>query len=221
MFYACIPAYLSTMLMFFYLIARNRNDLKRPAIIQSILTTLAIIVATLGLLSPASEWNYTIWILVGLVLCLIGDISNIDVKKDRNLFVAMPVYAAAFLIFATAFTRIHGFLLEDWFLGAVFLVIYGLIIRLYWKGLGKYRIAVMLFGLVMLFMVTKAVSALLGDTLSITPAIMVSLGAILVLLGVFEYGVNRFHKPVKFVYGPVCYAGGQLLIALSCSYVAL
>jgi hypothetical protein len=27
------------------------------------------------------------------------------------------------------------------------------------------------------------------------------------------------HKPIKFSIGPICYAGGQLLIALSCSYL--
>jgi len=50
---------------------------------------------------------------------------------------------------------------------------------------------------------------------------MVSLGAILVLLGVIEYGVHRFHEPLHFFYGPVCYASGQLLLALSCSYFNL
>jgi uncharacterized membrane protein YhhN len=221
MFYACIPAYLSIMLTVFYLIARNRNDLKRTVIIQPVLTILAIIVTSMGLLSPAGEWNYTIWILVGIGLCLIGDIFSIDMTKDKIQYATMAVFAAASLVFAITFTRFTGFQLEDWIIGAVFLVIYGLLIRLYWKGLGKLKIPVMIFGLVMLFMVTRAISTLFGNTFSLASAILISLGAILLLLGVIEYGVHRFYEPVKFFYGPVCYAAGQLLIALSCSYFNL
>lgn len=48
MFYSCIPAYLTIMLTIFYLIARNRKDLKRTAFIQAILTVLIIVVAAMA-----------------------------------------------------------------------------------------------------------------------------------------------------------------------------
>mgnify|MGYP001139556831 CR=1 FL=1 len=46
-------------------------------------------------------------------------------------------------------------------------------------------------------------------------------GSSLLFLGDIEYGLHRFRKPAKFTIGPVCYAGGQLLIALSCAYFLL
>jgi uncharacterized membrane protein YhhN len=221
MFYACIPAYFSIMLAVFYLIARNRNDLKRTAIIQPILTVIVIVVAAMAFLSPAGEWEYTVWILVGLCLCLIGDIFNITVTKDKILYVITAVFLVAYLVYAIAFIRFNGFQPEDWIVGAVFLVIYGLLIRLYWKGLGKYKIPILIYGLVISFMVTRAISTLFGNTYSLASAILVSLGTILLFLGDIELSVHRFHEPVKFFYGPVCYAAGQLLIALSCSYFNL
>jgi uncharacterized membrane protein YhhN len=221
MFYACIPAYLSIMLMVFYLIARNRKDRKRTAIIQPILMVLVIIVAAMSFLSPAVAWEYVIWILVGLSLCLIGDIINIDLSKDRVLVAVMAVFGLAYLVYAIAFIRFNGFQPEDWYVGAVFLLVYGALMRLYWKGLGKFKIPVLIFGLAVTFMVTRAISTLFGDSFSLTSAIMVSIGSILLSLGVIEYGVHRFTQPVLFFYGPICIAGGQLLIALSCSYFNL
>ena len=221
MFYACIPAYLTIMLTIFYLIARNRKDLKRTAFIQAILTVLVIVVAAMGFLSPAGEWEYTVWIMVGLSLCLIGDILNINLTKEWIRYAAIAVFMLACLIYAIAFARFNSFQPEDWFIGAVFLVIYGLLVRLYWKGLGKFKIPFLIYGLIMPFMVTRAISTLFGSTFSLPSAIMISLGAILLFLGNIESEVHRFHQPVNYFYGPICIAGGQLLIALSCSYFSL
>jgi uncharacterized membrane protein YhhN len=221
MFYACIPAYLAIMLMVFYLIARNRKDQARTAVIQPILTTLIIVVAAMGFLSPAGEWEYTVWILVGLSLCLIGDILGINKAKEKFRYAAVAVFILGYLINAIAFTRFNGFMPEDWFVGAVFLLLYGLLMRLYWKGLGKSRIPFLFYGLVLPFMVTRAISTLFSDTFSLTSAIMVSLGAVLLFLGDIESNVHRYHQPIKYFYGPLCVAGGQMLIALSCSYFYL
>lgn len=221
MFYACIPAYFSIILTAFYLIARNRNDLKHTAVIQPVLTFLAIIVATMSFLSPAGEWNYTLWILAGLGLCLVADILNISITNEKIQYAAIMLFLVAYLEYAVTFTRLNGFQPEDWIVATVFLVIYGLLMRLYWKGLGKFKIPVMIYCLVMLIMATRAISTLFGNAFSLTSAIMVSLGTILLFLGDIEYGAHRFHQPVKFFYKPICYAGGLLLIALSCSYFNL
>jgi len=43
----------------------------------------------------------------------------------------------------------------------------------------------------------------------------------LILIFLYMVARNRFRRPLKFFFGPICYAGGQLLIALSCSYFLL
>jgi len=37
-------------------------------------------------------------------------------------------------------------------------------------------------------------------------------------IGNMEYEIHRFHKPLRFMIGPVMYAGGQLLVALSTAF---
>jgi len=218
MYYPWIPVPLYIVLIVFYMIARNRNDLKKTRFIQPAVTSLALIIAGLSFLSPASQRNYTAWILVGIGLCFAADIFNIDMTRDIILYAAIGVFVIAYLEYAATFTYFSGFQWPDLFVGIVFIGIYGFLMRLYWKGLGNFKIPVLIYGLVMPFMVTRAISTLFGTAFSVLSATLVTIGAIMLFLGDVEYGIHRFHKPIKFSFGPICYAGGQLLIALSCSY---
>ena len=83
MYYHLIPLPLSILLIILYMISRNKNDLKRTAIIQPVATLVAMIIAALSLLSPYVNMDYTIWILVGMGLCLLADIFNIDMTNDK------------------------------------------------------------------------------------------------------------------------------------------
>jgi len=221
MYYSLIPVPIYIALIVLYMIARNRNDLKKTAIIQPVLTFLGIVIAALSLLSPQAERSYTTWILVGLGLCFLADIFNIDMTNDKILYAAIAVFVVAYLEYAITFTRFSGFHWQDLIVGAVFIMIYLLLIHLYWKGLGNFKIPILIYGLVMPFMVTRAISTLFGSVFSTVSAILVTIGCTLIFLGDVEYGMHRFRKPLKFFFGPICYAGGQLLIALSCSYFLL
>lgn len=216
--YSWIPVPVYLVLVGFYLVARNRNDLKKTAVIQPVLTFMAIGIAALSFLSPAADKGYTTWILVGLVLCFMADIFNIDMTKDRILYAAIAVFIIAYLEYAFTFIRFSGFQSQDFFVGAVFLLLYLVLMRLYWKGLDNFRIPVLVYGLVMPFMVTRAISTLFGTGFSTISAWLVTLGCSLLFLGDIEYGLHRFYKPRTLFVGPICYAGGQLLIALSCTY---
>jgi uncharacterized membrane protein YhhN len=203
------------------MIARNRNDLKKTTLVQPALTFLALVIAGLSFLSPQAGRSYTIWILTGLGLCFLADIFNIDMTNDKILYAAIAVFVIAYLEYAITFTRFNGFHRQDLLVGAVFILIYIGLMRLYWKGLGNFKIPILVYGLVMPFMVTRAISTLFGSGFSPLSAVLVTLGSMLIFLGDVEYGMHRFRKPVKFFFGPICYAGGQLLIALSCSYFLL
>ena len=221
MYYPILPVPIYLTLIVFYLRARNREDLKKTAILQPALTFLALIVAGLSFLSPAADHGYTVWILVGLGLCFLADIFNIDMTNDKILYAAIGVFVVAYLEYALTFTRYSGFHRQDFIVGGVFILIYVLLMSLYWKGLGNFKIPVMVYGLAMPFMVTRAISTLFGNAFSLLSAILVTIGCSLLFLGDVEYGIHRFRKPLKFFFGPICYAGGQLLIALSCSYFIL
>jgi uncharacterized membrane protein YhhN len=221
MYYSLIPVPIYVALIVLYMIARNRNDLKKTTIIQPTLTFLALIIAGLSFLSPQSDHTYTIWILVGLGLCFLADIFNIDMTNDKILYAAIAVFVIAYLEYAITFTRFNGWHWQDILVAVIFVLIYIFLMRLYWKGLGNFKIPIMIYGLVMPFMVTRAISTLFGTAFSTISAILVTVGCTMLFLGDVEYGVHRFRKPLKFFLGPICYAGGQLLIALSCSYFLL
>jgi len=218
MYYHLIPIPIYITLIVLYMIARNRNDLKKTAFIQPMLTALALITAGLSMFSPLVHTGYTTWIMIGLGLCLLADLFNIDMTNDRILFAAIAVFVVAYLEYALTFIRFSGFQRQDLVVGAVFLLLYLFLMRLYWKGLGNFRIPVLVYGLVMPFMVTRAISTLFGTGFSTLSAWLVTVGCSMLFLGDIEYGLHRFYKPRKFFLGPICYAEGQLLIALSCTY---
>lgn len=216
--YHLLPVPLSIGLISAYMVARNRNDLKRTAIIQPLTTLVSLAIIGLSFFSPRANPQYSLWILVGMAACFLADIFNIDMTNDKILYAAIAVFVIAYLEYAVAFTRFSGFQPEDGWVGIIFLLIYIFLMRLYWNKLGNFRIPVLIYGLVMPFMVTRAISALFGDTFSTFSAVLVTLGSLMLFAGDVEYGIHRFRTPVKFSIGPICYAGGQLLIALSCAY---
>jgi uncharacterized membrane protein YhhN len=221
MTYSLIPVPIYLVLIAFYMVARNRNNLRLTSVIQPVLTFLALVIAGLSFLGPYADRAYTTWILVGLGLCFLADIFNIDMTNDRILYAAIAVFVVAYLEYAVTFTHFDGFHWQDIPVGVVFLLVYLVLMRLYWKGLGNFKVPILIYGLVMPFMVTRAISTLFGDTFSLLSALMVSVGCGMLFLGDVEYGMHRFRKPLKFFFGPICYSGGQLLIALSCTYFLL
>ena len=221
MYYHLIPVPFDLVLIGLYFIARNRGDLKKTAVIQPATTLVALIIAALSFFSPAADLGYTIWIMIGMGLCFLADIFNIDMTNDKILYAAIAVFLIAYLEYAVAFTRFNGFHWQDLIVGVVFILIYIFLMSLYWRGLGNFKIPVLIYGLVMPFMVTRAISTFFGSTFSLVSAILVSVGSLMLFAGDAEYGIHRFRKPIKFSIGPICYAGGQLLIALSCSYFLL
>lgn len=204
-------------LIIVYFFARNRENLKLTAIIQPLTTFLSLVIAALSLFNPAANSSYTIWILIGMGLCFAADIFNIDMNNDKIFIAGIIFFTAAYLEYAATFTIFNkGFQRQDILVGIIFFAIYLLLIRLYWKNLGQYKLPIMIYGLILPFMVTRAISTIFGGTFPMTTAVLISVGSMMLFLGDAEYGMHRFYKKGKFVIGPICYAGGQLLIALSC-----
>jgi uncharacterized membrane protein YhhN len=205
-------------LIILYLIARNKQDLKRTAIIQPLTTLVSLGIAALSFLSPRVNPGYTTAILIGMGLCLAADIFNIDMNNPKIFLAGIVAFIFAYLEYAVTYTIFNkGFQAADILVGVIFTGIYIFLMRLYWKNLGSFKIPVMIYGLIMPFMVTRAISTLFGGEFSLPAALLVTIGSSMLFLGDVEYGVHRFVRPGKFTVGPICYAGGQLLIALSCA----
>jgi len=132
MYYSLYPVPIHLVLIGLYLVARNRNDLKRTAIIQPVVTLVALVIAALSFLSPAAMPEYTIWIMIGMSLCFLADIFNIDMTKAKILYAAIGVFVIAYMEYAITFTRFNGWHRQDWIVSGVFFLIYLILMRLYW-----------------------------------------------------------------------------------------
>ncbi|HOG45098.1 MAG TPA: lysoplasmalogenase family protein [Anaerolineae bacterium] len=218
MAYHLLPVPLSIAGIAWYLIARNRNDLKRVAVIQPLLTLLSIAVAALSLLGPRANPAYTGWILAGLILAFAADIFNIDMTSDKTVMAALVIFVLAYLTYGIGLTVFSGFQRQDLVSGLLLFLVYLALVRYLWPGLGSFRIPILIYGLIMPLMVNRAISTFFGSTFSTTQAILLTAGTSMLYLGDIEYGIHRFRRPIKYSVGPILYAGGQLLVALSCAY---
>jgi uncharacterized membrane protein YhhN len=208
-----------------YLVARKNNDLKRVAIIQPLTTICIIIVALLSLLTPNTHACFTVWIVSALVISLVGDFLNIDMTDQKTVMVGLIIFVFAYLTYPIGITVFNGFHPEDLIVGGISLLVYGGLIFYLWEGLGEMRVAGMVYGLVLVFLVSRAISTFFGDFFSLTQAILLTGGTAMIFLGDVQFAIETFRKPapprflidLKLV-GPLLYAGGQLLMALSPSY---
>jgi uncharacterized membrane protein YhhN len=199
--------------------ARNRADYSRVAVFQPLTTVLTLLVAALGLLSPNAHLGFTLWILAGLGLSLAGDVFNIDMSRDDILYPALIVFVGAYLVYPVGIAVYDGFHLQDLAVAAILLLVYAALIAILWRHLDRgWRIPVMVYALVMLFMVSRALGTFFGEFFGTTQAVLLSIGTSALFLADAEYSFHRFVRPFTTIIGPILYPGGQLAIALSTSY---
>ena len=212
---ALIPV--AVVLIIIYAIARKKNDLRKVAIVQPLGCFVSVVIAGLSVFAPGANTGFTVWITAGMVLCLIGDINNINMDDDKTVIRGLVIFVFGYLTYGVGMAVYNGFHKPDVFTAIVFLCVYSGFLAIVWKGLGDFKIPVMIYALNMQFMVWRAFSTFFGDTFSTTQAALLSAGMLVIMIGDFEFGIYRFRKPIPMHLGPYCYLGGQLLIAVSLS----
>jgi uncharacterized membrane protein YhhN len=198
--------------------ARFRSDMRQEFVLKAISTLLVIVVALLSLLVPSARPSYTLWIALGLVLSLGGDLSLVS-SSDRLFRVGLVLFLLAHVVYSIAFTAPNGFHPQDLVTGAILLVL-GIGIYLYLRpGLGRMGGSVALYILVICFMVNRAASTFFGTAFSLAQAWLVTFGAFLFWVSDLLLAINRFRKPLRAApLGLLLYYAAQLLIALSPSF---
>jgi len=224
--YHLIPVPLALIGIAVYFWARKENNLKVVAIVQPLITVVVMAIAALGLLTPTANLGYTILILASFLFALIGDINNVDMTDEKTVMVGLILFVVAYTIYPVTFTLYNGFIVpQDLIVIGISAVLYVLVIAYCWRGLEGMRIAGMVYGLVLFFLLSRAISTCFGDVFSKIQAILLTAGAAMIFLGDMQFALETFRKPEppKFVIdlkviGPILYAGGQLLIGLSTAY---
>jgi len=178
-------------------------------------TLLVIAVALLSLLQAGAQPAYSWAIGLGLLLSLGGDVS-LMLRTKRWFLIGLVLFLLAHVVYAVAFTAPSGFHVGDWAVGGVLLVVGVATLAYLRPGLDRMAGPVLIYTLVILFMVNRAISTHFGSYFTSSQAWLVTIGAILFMLSDVLLAVNRFRRPFKAEpFGLFLYYGGQLLIALS------
>ena len=225
MYWHLVPVPVVLIIIGFYTAARATNDLKRVAVVQPLGTILTIVVCALSFLTPHAVVGFTVFILAGLILALIGDFLNLDMTSQKVVLVGLVIFVFAYLVYGIGIAFYDGFHRADLVLAVIFLLALFALVAYLWSGLGPMKLPVIVYGAIYCFMVSRAVSTFFGDFFSTTQAILLTAGACMLFTGDILFAILSYKKPAppKTVVtlnlaGPVLYAGGQLLIALSPSY---
>jgi uncharacterized membrane protein YhhN len=200
--------------------AQFKGDKRQVYFFKPLSTLLVIATALLSLLTPAAQPSFTLWVTLGLVLSLGGDVA-LMFESNKAFLIGLVLFLLAHIVYAIAFTVPNGFHTADLITGALLLALAAAIYRYLQPGLGNMKGPVIFYILVICFMVNRAASTLFGEAYSTTQAWLITLGAILFLLSDLVLAINRFRHPFEANrFSPFLYYGGQLLIALSASYFA-
>ncbi|MBN1882378.1 MAG: hypothetical protein JW885_09410 [Deltaproteobacteria bacterium] len=226
MYYHLIPVPLALIGIAVYFWARKKNNLNVVAVVQPLNTAVVMVIAALGLLTPAGNIGFTVLILAGLLFALVGDINNVDMTDEKTVMVGLLLFVVAYAIYPVAFTVYGGFFIpQDFIVIGISVVLYVVVIAYCWRGLTGTRIAGMVYGFVLFFLLSRAISTCFSDAFSHAQAILLTAGAAMIFLGDIQFALETFRKPPppRFVIhlkviGPILYAGGQLLIGLSTAY---
>lgn len=198
--------------------ARMNDDLPLVAIIQPSITILCIAIALLSLRGKNPQPALTICITAGLGIALIGDFLNLDMGNPFVVIRGLIIFVVAYLTYAVGFTIINGFHRQDIYVGLVALAAYGGLMYYLSHFLGDMLIPGLIYGLVLPFLVTRAISTFFGSKFTKTQAILLTIGTGMLYLGDIEFALHTYAKVAPMILGPFLYAGGQLIVSLSPSF---
>lgn len=188
-------------------------------ITKPISTLLIITCAVLSHLTPGSDPTYTLFITAGLVLSLFGDVL-LMFKEYKNFFLfGLIFFLLAHVVYGTTYIHFGGIPLQIWWITIIWSVV-GIAFYLYiHHDLGKMKIPVGLYTVIIIFMMISAISTLFSDSMTKHLAWLVTIGGFLFLLSDVGLAINRFKFPLKYErLSLIPYFFGQFLIAVSTYY---
>jgi uncharacterized membrane protein YhhN len=220
-----IPIPFIIVLIIYYKIYREKNDLKKVGIIQTLITCLDVVVCILSYLTPGFSLSYTLLVLLGLGLAIVADLNFVEHNdyNMKNLTVTLVMFLFIYMSYSAAITLKHGFLIEDLYFVPSLLLIVVLSLAYLWKGLNGLRIPILIYLLILCFFLSRSISTFFGSGFAVAQSIMLTAAASMFFIGDLELAIGSFKKPlpryirVDYI-GPVTYALAQTLMALSTCY---
>ena len=206
--------------MLFFLIRAGVLERQRQVyIFKPISTLLLIAVVSLSFLQPVRNLTYAIGVIIGLVLSLGGDIA-LMFEDNRNAFtLGLGLFLLGHVAYTLVFTLLGRVSIWDGVSIAVLLAAGVGFYTLIRSNLGKMRVSVIAYMLVISVMVSRAAATLVSPDFSSEQAFMIVVGALLFYLSDAILAANWFWKPWRYRHVSLApYYIGQFLIALAASY---
>jgi hypothetical protein len=199
-----------------YMHARTRDDKPRVKIYQPAAVIVSWLIAAASLLRSDADVALVLVVLLGMGIAIIGDFLNIDMQDMRVVIRGLVIAVAAYMTYAIGLTVLDGFHGGDVIVGILLLAVYAQLMRTLWPGMEpSMRIPSLIYGLVLPLTFSRAVSTFFGTRFELQQSIFLSLGTFSLFVGDVEFAVHTFKRRLPLMLGPILYAGGQLLIALS------
>ena len=218
MIFSLLPVPLVLISTVYYYRAVQNQDLNQIALFQPTTTILNIMIAVLSFTRESTNPWFTCCVLGCLVIALIGDINNKNMADMKTVIRGLIIFVFAYLGYGIMLSYFNGFHREDVFAGGVILIVYLVYLKVIWKTLGEMKPAVIIYGFIMFFLVSRGISTVFGSYFSSLQKVLLVLGPTFLLMGDIEFSVHLFKKPLTRLYGPFFYGCGQMMIALSCSF---
>ena len=169
----------------------------------------------LALACGAGESAYGIWILIGLVLCMAGDILLIPVG-EKTFLAGMGAFAAGHAAYVVAFLSGGPHPTPIFLAGAVAMIFFAVFsLRWLWPHLGAFRGPVAGYTAIIAIMV--ATSFLAAPPARPSPSLLVIAGAIGFAVSDLAVARDKFVAPgfINRAWGLPLYYGAQLMLAAS------
>ena len=211
---------INILILFIYLsllvvtvICHDRHSFLGKIIFKSILSLMFFGVA---LLQTSTLFLYPRWVLVGLGLCLIGDVCMIF-SVDIVFFAGLVAFVFGHLAYIAAFLSLAD--LSVWTIVGIVLVgtasaVFFMRLR---SHLGRMKMPVAVYSTAICLMVTAAVTLAGDPRYSIGGRLMVSAGALAFYVSDLFVAREQFFAPrrINLLVGLPLYYVGQFLIAFS------
>jgi uncharacterized membrane protein YhhN len=205
-------------LIVFYKIYRDRNDLKKIGVIQPLITCLSIGICLLSFLTPGHRLPYTLLVLLGLVLSVVADFVLVDVKDMKKLVQVLVLFLLIYIAYSMALMLESRFQPSDLYSAAGLLLVIVVCMAMLWKGLQGLKVPVLAYVLLLCFFINRAIATFSSPDFAPVQSVLVTAAASMFLIGDLELAYSSFKKPIPLYIGPVTYALSQMLMALSACY---